>query len=96
MNVVGELRKRVVGEFFFGEFFYNDGAGIVDKYHIPRALRALVPQAHRALHALVPHGPRALRASCLLSHVSYVLLYLTCLGSCVFSGCSCLELYVLL
>ena len=96
MNVVGKLWKRVVREFFFDDFFYNDGAGIVDKYHIPRALRALVPQVHRALHALVPHVPCVLRASCLVSHVSYVLLYLTRLGPCVFSGCSSLELYVLL
>ena len=32
MNEVGELWKRVVGGFFFDDFFYNGDGGIVDKY----------------------------------------------------------------
>ena len=66
------------------------------------ALRALVPYVPHALHALMPHVRRVLRAFCLtclvpkralVSHVSYVLLYLACLVPFAFSGC--LELYVL-
>ena len=69
--------------------------------YVPRALRALVPYLPRALHALAPYEPRALRAFCLtclescvprakralMSHVSHVMLYLTCLVPCVFLGC---------
>ena len=70
----------------------------------------IVPKCCSALRASCPTYFRALRAFC-LSHLVYyvprakravvfrmfcVLLYLTCLVPCVFSGCSCLELYVLL
>ena len=34
MNVVEELWRMVVNEFFFDDFFYNGGGGIVDKYQI--------------------------------------------------------------
>ena len=77
---------------------------------VPLAMAALVPYIPCTLHALVPHVPCALPAlylTCLVpyipralrvlvSQMSYVLLYLTCLVPCVFLGCSCLELYVLL
>ena len=77
--------------------------------YVPRALRVLVPHVSRALRALVPHVSRALLVFCLtclvsyvprakrtvVSHVFYVLLYLPRLVPCVFSGCSCLELFVL-
>ena len=62
--------------------------------HVPCAIRALVSYVSRALRALVPHMPRALHAlvhsalRVFLSHLSYVLLYLTCLVPCMFSGCS--------
>ena len=46
------------------------------------------------LHALVRPVPRALRV--LVSHLSYVLLYLTCLAPCVFSDYSYFMHYVLL
>ena len=68
--------------------------------HVPRAIRALMPYVPRSICALVPYVlscltySRALRAlvHCALrifvSHLSYVLLYLTCLSLCMFSGCS--------
>ena len=73
-----------------------------------RTSRAWCPMYSRALHALVPDMPLALRAFCLtrlvsyvprvkrtlVSQVSYMLLYLMCLAPCVFSRCSCFELYV--
>ena len=73
--------------------------------HVPRAIRALMPYVPRSICALVPYVlscltySRALRAlvHCALrifvSHLSYVLLYLTCLSLCMFSGCSWLGLY---
>ena len=64
--------------------------------YVLSCLTCLVPYAPLAVHALVshvPYVPRAKRA--LVSHVSYMLLHLMCLVPCVFSGCSCLELYVL-
>ena len=85
---------------FFFSFLY---CGVPDSTK-SRALHALVSYVYRTLRALtpyvprvpamVPHVPRFLRV--LVSHVSYVLLYLTCLVPCMFSGCSCLEFYVLL
>ena len=62
--------------------------------HVSRDLRVLVPHLPRVLRALVPHVPSGLRA--LMAHMSYVLLYLMCLVPCVFSGCSCFVLYMLL
>ena len=77
---------------------------------MPRALRVPVPHMPRALRALVPKVPFTLRAACLtclvphvsrvlpdiVSHVSYVLLHITYFVPCVFSGCSYIELNVLL
>ena len=70
---------------------------IVHKYS--RVLRASCSTYFRALRAvcvthLVYYVPRAKRA--VVFRVFCVLLFLTCLVPCVFSGCSCLELYVLL
>ena len=61
-------------------------------------LHALVPYVHHPLRVsyltcLLPYMSGSKRA--LVSHVSYMLLYLTCLVACVFLGCSYLELYVL-
>ena len=61
---------------------------------VPHVSRELVPHLPRVLRALVPHVPSGLRA--LMAHMSYVLLYLMCLVPCVFSGCSCFVLYMLL
>ena len=60
------------------------------------ALRVSCPTCSRTSRSscftcLLPYVPRAKRA--LMSHVCYMLLYLTCLVPCVFSGC--LELYML-
>ena len=76
--------------------------------HVPRTVHAAVPHVLRTMRAIVLDAPRALRASsstcscahvlCDLrirvSHVSYVLLYLTYLLPCLSSCCFCLEPYV--
>ena len=56
-------------------------------------LTCLVPGAS-CLKCLVPYVLRAIRA--LVSHMSYMLLFLTCLVLRVLSGCLCLKLYMLL
>ena len=77
---------------------------------VPRPLNALMHHVTRVLHALVLYVPPALltfwftflvsympRAKhTIVFHVSYVLLHLTCFLLWVFSGCLCLELYLLL
>ena len=68
-------------------------------HHVSCVLRTLclmciVSCVPCAICALVPHMPRALRV--LVSQVSCVLLYLAWLVSCIFSGCSCLNICVLL
>ena len=52
---------------------------------VPYVLSCLVPYMFPCLTCLVPYVPRAKRAP--VSHESYVLLYLTCLVPCVFTGC---------
>ena len=75
--------------------------------YVLSCLKCLVPYVLSYPKCLVPHLPYALRAlchtcycasrvSCLMLfrvYVYYVLLHFTCLVPCVFSGCSCLELY---
>ena len=77
--------------------------------HVSRPLRALVSYVPRVLHTVVPYVPRAVRTFCLtylvsyvpfakravVSHVSYMLLYLICLVPRVFLGRLFLELNVL-
>ena len=75
--------------------------------HVPRAIRTSVLDVVRGLRAPVPHMPRAIVPLCLMcfacsrasraivSQVSYIPFYLTCLVSCVFLCCSCPVFYVL-
>ena len=76
--------------------------------HAPRALRVLVPYVlsclvpyvHSCPTYIVPYVLSCLTCFCvslvlraLVPHVSYMLLYLTCLLPCIFLGCSWLGLY---
>ena len=79
---------KIDAHMFFFSFLYS---GVPDSTK-SRALHALVSYVYRTLRALTPYVPRVpamvphvpcfLRV--LVSHVSYVLLYLTCLVPCMF------------